>query len=46
MNTCDPCLLVHQHPWWKRSTSENKEEDPDAPEPAAEGEIQMQYSSD
>jgi hypothetical protein len=27
-------------------TTENKEEDPDDPEPADEGDIQMEYSSD
>jgi hypothetical protein len=38
--------LPPSSPFSAIKTPENIEEDPDAPEPAVEGDIQMEYSSD
>jgi hypothetical protein len=38
--------LVLQHPWWKLKRLQKTKKDPDNPEPAAEGDTQMEYSSD
>lgn len=35
-------FLVNQHPWWTKAAQENKERDP---EPEAEGDSEMDYSS-
>jgi hypothetical protein len=46
VKTPDPYLLFLPHLWQKLTRLQKTKGDPDAPEPAAEGDIQIEYSSD
>jgi hypothetical protein len=46
MKTPDSQLAGPSHPWQNLNSLQKTEGDPHAPDPAAEGDIQMEYSSD